>query len=59
MVIHNRVKYRTKICWKRVRQRRDREQERERERALLKMSDAVGNNLIVRVNIYDRCGRII
>jgi hypothetical protein len=59
MVMLDRVKYGTKSCGERVRQQRDREQERERDSALLKTSDAVGKNLIVRVYIYDRCKRII
>jgi hypothetical protein len=42
-VKHDRVKYGTKSCGGRARQRRDRESVCERERASLKMIDSVGN----------------
>ncbi len=43
MVMHDRVKYGTKSCGERARQRRDRESVCVRDRALLKMRDGVGN----------------
>jgi hypothetical protein len=53
MVMHNRVKYRTKSYGERARQQRDREGERQS----IVMVWAI--NLIIRENIYGRCGRII
>jgi hypothetical protein len=43
MIMHGRVKYRTKSCGERAGQRRDRKRESVRDRVLLKMRDGVGN----------------
>jgi len=42
MVMHDRVKFRTKSCGERARQQRGRKRECARERALLKMSNGMG-----------------
>jgi hypothetical protein len=43
MIMHDRVKYRTKSCGERAGQGRDRNRECVRDRALMKMRDGVGN----------------
>jgi hypothetical protein len=42
VIMHDRVKYRTKSCGERAGQQRDRKRESVRDRVLLKMRDVVG-----------------
>ncbi len=58
MVMHDRVKYGIKSHRERARQQRDRDRGRERQ-SVAEGVVARPINLIVRENIYDRCGRII